>query len=66
MCRSQSWEPLQIVSPSHLTSNGLLVSDTHFSKCLLDSHKNQAKSYQKQLTEHTCIDLEMDKVQLLN
>lgn len=40
---------------------GLLVSGTHFSKWLLDSHKNQAKSYrkrtQRQLTEHTCVGL---------
>lgn len=47
---------------------GSLVSGTHFSKGLLDSHKTRQKAArraQQQLTEHTLPWLQVGKIQLL-
>lgn len=57
------------VALPHFDKQRLLVSDTHFSKWLLNSNKNQAKSYQKNLSAAHRAHLHwlrMDKIQLLN
>lgn len=52
-----------------LDKYGLSVSGTHFSKWLLDSHNNQAKSYQKNPAAAPRAHLRwlrMHRIQLLN